>query len=466
MKKEFVAFIMLLLVLSTASCSNDSANASLEAADILLVNGTVVIADSRGSVIENAVVAVRNGEIIACGTADTSTNYEAAETIDVKGKIIMPGLINTHTHAAMTIFRGFADDLVLQDWLENYIWPAEGKYINEETVRLGTLLAIAEMIRSGTTTFADMYFFENTVGEVAREAGIRVLLGESLIDFSTPNAATPEEGLEYTEMLLQKWQNDSLVKVSVALHSPYTCSPELLKSGKELADKYRVPLQIHVSETESEVNDIMTRFGFTPFGYLENLGILGDNIVAAHCVHLTDDDIRLIVERKVGVSHNLQSNLKLASGISPIPDLSYSGAEIGLATDGASSNNDLNMFEEMDLTAKVHKAIRKDATVLDAQTVVEMATIGGAKVLGMDNRIGSVEVGKRADLIIIDTNKPHLTPMFNPYSHIVYAVDGADVETVIIDGKIVMRDYKLLTIDENEIMEQVRELAAQIKADL
>lgn len=458
-KYIFVLLIALgILIVSGAKFIN-----SHEEVDVLIVNGTIVSMDSNRTILEPGTVAIKDGKIVAAETIGfPRSELKAKETIDATGKLVMPGLINTHTHAAMTIFRGYADDLPLMEWLQNYIWPAEAKYINADTVRLGTQLAAVEMIRSGTTTFNDMYFFEDEVAKAAKEIGIRAVVGEGLLDFPTPNKKTASEGLDYTEMLIKKWRNDPLITVAVAPHSPYTCSAELLKSAKNLSDKYGVPLHIHVSETEQELNDSRNKHGLTPFEYLDSLGFLGDNVIAAHSVHLTANDIQLIAARKVGVSHNPESNMKLASGVAPIPELLNAGAKIGLGTDGAASNNDLNMFEEMDTTAKLHKVFRKNSSVVDAKSVVEMATIGGARVLGLEKEIGSIEEGKRADVIIIDLDKPHLTPMYNPYSQIVYAVDGADVETVIIEGRIVMRDHKILTADEEKIIQDMQALAAKI----
>jgi 5-methylthioadenosine/S-adenosylhomocysteine deaminase len=321
------------------------------------------------------------------------------------------------------------------------------------------------MIRSGTTTFNDMYFFEDEVAKAAKEAGIRAVVGEALFDFPTPNKKTPQEGLEYTEMLIRKWRDDPLITVSMAPHAPFTCSPEVLKAAKNFSDKYNVPLHIHLSETEKEVNYIQKKYDLTPVKYLDSLGVLGDNVIAAHCVHLTEEDIQLIVQRKVGVAHDPESNMKLAIGVAPIPDLLDAGAKIGLGTDGAASNNDLNMFEEMGTAAKLHKVFRHDPTVVDAQTVVEMATIGGARILGLDDQIGSIEEGKRADIIIVNNNKPHMIPLYNHYSHIVYVADGADVETVIIEGRIVMQNNKILTISEEEIIQDIRVLAARINEE-
>jgi 5-methylthioadenosine/S-adenosylhomocysteine deaminase len=464
MKKRY-SLIFTLIVSTLTVCVYGQAQ-DHSTIDLLITNGMVITMNPARTVLGNGTIAINDGVILAVETSNDAlkNKFKAKKVLNAKGKLVIPGLINTHTHAAMTIFRGFADDLPLQEWLENHIWPAETKYIDAKTVRIGTRLAIIEMIRSGTTTFNDMYFFEDEVAKVAKEIGIRAVVGEGIIDFPTPNNKTPEKGLEYTEKLIQKWQNDPLITVAVACHAPYTCSPDLLKKTKALSDKYGVPYHIHVSETKTEVDDIQKKYGFTPVGYLENLGILDDNVIAAHAVHLTKKDIELMVKQKVGMSHNPASNMKLASGIAPVPDLLANGAEVGLGTDGAASNNDLNMFEEMDITAKLHKVIKNDPTVMNAKSVLEIATIGGAKVLGLDDQVGSLEKGKKADIVIIDLNKPHLTPFYNSYSHIVYAVDAADVETVIVNGKVIMEDRKLLTVDEEKAMQELQALADQIKA--
>jgi 5-methylthioadenosine/S-adenosylhomocysteine deaminase len=466
MKRKYIYVFLLVFGLLVVSYVHYQFNNNCKIVDILIINGTVITMDSNRTILESGTIVINDGAIVAVGASESlKSKFKAKETINVNGKIVMPGLINTHTHAAMVIFRGFADDLPTLEWLENYIWPAEAKYINAEVVRLGTLLAIAEMIRSGTTTFNDMYFFEDEVAKAAKEAGIRAVIGETLLDFPTPNKKTPQLGLKYTEMLIRKWRDDPLITVAVAPHAPYTCSPEVLIAAKNLSDKYNVPFHIHLSETKNEVNGIKKKYGLTPVEYLDNLGILGDNVIAAHCVHLTEKDIQLIVRRKVGVAHNPESNMKLASGVAPIPDLLSAGANIGLGTDGAASNNDLNMFEEMDTAAKLHKLFCHDPTVIDARTVVEMATIGGARILGLDEQIGSIEIGKRADVIIINTNNPHLVPLYDPYSQIAYTIDGADVETVIIEGKIVMRNHEILTISKEKIIQDVRVLSARIKED-
>jgi 5-methylthioadenosine/S-adenosylhomocysteine deaminase len=433
-------------------------------ADLIIENGTILTMDPQRRIIDSGSVAIRDGEISSIGPSDSLKETDACERIDAQGGIVMPGLINTHTHAAMTIFRGFADDLHLKEWLEEHIWPAEERFVTPENVRIGTRLAIAEMIRSGTTTFNDMYFFEDEVAAEASKAGIRAVVGEVLLDFPTPSIKDPKDSMKITEDLINKWKGNPLIKVAVAPHSPYACSPAILRESKKLSEKHRIPMHTHLSETEKELEEMQKRSGNSPVEHLESLDILGPRVIAAHCVHLSDRDMDIISKRGVGVSHNPESNMKLASGVAPIPDLLESGVPVGLGTDGAASNNDLNMFEEMGTAARLHKVFRKDPTVLDARTVVEMATINGARSLGLHDRIGSLEVGKKADIIIIDHNKVHTTPIYNPYSHIVYSITGHDVETVIINGRVVMRNRSLLTLDEKEAIERVRELSKSISS--
>ena len=432
-------------------------------ADLLITDGTVVTMDPSMRVMEKGALAIKEGKIAAIGTTAEITRDWRGKRIKAQNSIIMPGLINTHTHAPMTLFRGLSDDQPLKIWLEQYIWPAEAEFVDAETVRIGTELAAAEMIRSGTTTINDMYFYMDVVGKVMERAGMRAVIGESLIDFPTPNGKTPDEGLAYTRELIAKWKGHDRIHVAVSTHSPYTCSPELLKKAKALADEFDLGLQIHLSETVNEVNTIQERYGATPVGHLHKLGLLYDGLMAAHGVHLTDADRKLLAEHKVGVSHNPESNMKLASGAAPVPELLAIKAEVGLGTDGAASNNDLDMFEAMDSAAKLQKVMRGDPSLLNARDVVRMATIGGAEVLGLDDQIGSLEAGKQADIIIIPLNKPHLTPMYDPYSLLVYAVSGGDVDTVMVQGKILMENGKLKTLDEASILKEARQTAARIR---
>jgi 5-methylthioadenosine/S-adenosylhomocysteine deaminase len=429
-------------------------------ADILIKNGTVLTMDPQRTVIEKGFLCIRGDTLSAVAKGDPH-EIRADKTIDAKGGLILPGLINGHTHAAMTLFRGLADDLPLMDWLNHYIFPVESR-MDREFVRTGTLLACAEMILSGTTTFCDMYLFEEEVAQAAQAAGMRCLVGEVLYDFPSPNYGPIEQGLKYTESLIRKWQGHPLVSIAVEPHAVYTCSPDLLVRANRLSLQYKVPLIIHVAESASEIEAVKKKYGRKPFEHLESLGVLGPHVIADHCVHLDEAEIQRMVRHDVKAITNPESNMKLASGISPVPRLLAQGITVGLGTDGCASNNNLDLFEEMDTTAKLHKVGAMDPTVLDAFTVLRMATLSGAKALGMADRIGSLEAGKRADVIVLDTHKPHLTPMYNPYSHLVYAAKGSDVTHSVINGKLVMEDRRLLTLDLRDVLRHAEEMSEKV----
>jgi 5-methylthioadenosine/S-adenosylhomocysteine deaminase len=430
--------------------------------DLIIKNGTILTMDAKNSILENGFIAIRGDGISHMGTGDISS-IKAAKIIDAKGGLVLPGLVNGHTHAAMTLFRGLADDLPLMQWLENYIFPAERK-MDAEFVYTGTQLALAEMILSGTTTFCDMYLFEEEVATAAKKAGVRCLAGEVLYDFPSPNYGSVENGLAYTESLIQKWRNDPIVSIAVEPHSLFTCSPELLTASNELASKHGVPLIIHVAETLNEVLEIKKKYAKTPIEHLESLGLLGPHLTADHCVHLEPSDIETMAEHGVKVVHNPESNMKLASGIAPVPELIKQGVTVGLGTDGCASNNNLDLFSEMDTAAKLHKVHAMDPTVVDAVSVLRMATIEGARALGLQDITGSLEAGKKADVIVIDTQKPHLTPVYNAVSTLVYAASGNDVTHSVINGKLVMEDRNLLTLDLDEIIARSREKSFRVKA--
>jgi 5-methylthioadenosine/S-adenosylhomocysteine deaminase len=372
----------------------------------------------------------------------------------------MAGLVNAHIHAPMTLFRGLADDLPLKTWFEEYIFPAEGKWVNKEFVYWGTLLACAEMIRCGTTTFADGYFFEGEVARATAQSGMRALLAEGVLNFPAPDSPSAEESLKNIEKFIEEYSHSALIRPTLFAHTAYTCSPDLLKRCRHLADRYGVPLITHLSETRSEIEEVSKKYGRRPVDHLENLGLFSSPLIACHCVWLTEEEMDLLARRRVRVVHNLESNMKLASGVAPVPELLSRGVVVGLGTDGCASNNNLDLFQEMDFVAKLHKVHRLDPTVMPAQTVLEMATLGGARALGME--IGSLEVGKKADVILLELNKPHLQPVYNIVSHLVYSATGADVRDVIIDGKLVMENRKLLTLDEGEILYQAKEWGQKI----
>jgi 5-methylthioadenosine/S-adenosylhomocysteine deaminase len=435
------------------------------AVDLLISGGLVVTLNDSWTLIEDGAVAVADGQIVAVGAAsDLIPAYPAAEQIDARGHAVMPGLINCHTHAPMTLFRGLADDLPLEVWLHEHIWPAEAWAVKPEMVTWGTLLAAAEMIRSGTTLFTDMYFFEDDIGRAAKTAGIRAVLGEALVDFPSPNGKSAADGLAYTADLLSKWAGDPLVRVSVQPHSPYAASADLLVKAKELAKCHGALYLTHVAETASEVAEMRAKTGRTPAAFLDELGVLDRNTVFAHGVHLTSEDIALIAERGTGVAHCPQSNLKLASGTAPLLAFQQAGVRVGLGTDGAASNNDLSMWGEINAAALLHKLVNNDPTAADARTVVWLATRGGADLLGLGDQLGSLEAGKQADVILIDLEQPHLVPLYDIYSHLAYAVTKGDVTTVVIAGRVVMRDRRLVTLDEGEVLAHAREIAAGIGA--
>ena len=434
-----------------------------KSADILVINGTLLTLDASHTEITDGAVAINRDRIAAIGSVNDFSDWSASRVIDARGGIILPGLINTHTHAAMTCFRGLADDLQLMNWLNDHIFPAEAK-LDDQKVYLGTLLACAEMIMSGTTCFCDMYLFEDAVARAARKAGIRAVVGEVLYDFDSPNYGPIEKGFEYTQRLIDTWQADPLISIAVEPHSTYLCAPELLKRAFKLTQSFSLPLVIHLSESKSEVQQIKERYGRTPVEHLAELGILAPNVLACHCVELTENDIHLLQQFDVKVAHNAESNMKLASGVAPIPTLLNRGICVGLGTDGCASNNNLDLLLEMDTVAKLHKAQTLDPTSMDAVTVLKMATIEAARALGLDRRIGSLEAGKKADLIIIDTNKPHLTPMYSPVSHLVYAAMGSDVSTSIINGTVVMENGVLKTLDLEKVMDDVNRIAKEIMA--
>jgi len=417
--------------------------------------------DPACPVIENATIHVRGDTIVHVGNP-TSPPGAAREIIDAQGGLILPGLVNGHTHAAMTLFRGLADDLPLMDWLNQYIFPAESR-MDDDFVYRGSLLACAEMILSGTTTFCDMYLFEDQVARAAAASGLRAVVGEVLYDFPSPNYGELENGFRYTEMLIEKWADDPLVTIAVEPHSLFTCHPSLLTRANDLAVEAGIPLNIHVAETLSEVADIRDKYGKTPVEHLASLGLLGPHLIAAHAVHVTDADIEQLAAHGVRVVVNPESNMKLASGIAPVPKLRARGVTVGLGTDGCASNNNLDLLAEMDTAAKVQKVVSLDPTVMDARTVCKMATIEGARALGLDHIIGSLETGKKADIIVVDTDRPHLTPMYNPFSHLVYAAKGNDVIHSIINGRVVMKDRKLGTLDTEAVMRHAREKANQVR---
>ncbi|MEW6594908.1 MAG: amidohydrolase [Thermodesulfobacteriota bacterium] len=434
-----------------------------EQADLLVSGSHLLPMDEAGQVVAEGAVAICGDTIVAVGkAAELAARYPRAKRLHTPYGLIMPGLINTHTHAPMACFRGLADDLPLMTWLTEYIFPAESK-LTREIVYHSTLLSIAEMIKSGTTSFCDMYLFAREVAAAAKASGMRAWIGEVLYDFPSPNYGEPENGFAYVEELFAHYQGDRCITITADPHAVYTCSPALLQRLHTMAERHEALYVIHLSETKDEVAGCLKQYGVRPVAHLDRLGVLDGRVVADHCVELTSEEIDLLAERGVRVAHCPESNLKLASGIAPVPELLAAGAIVGLGTDGAASNNDVDMFGEMDTAAKIHKVHRLDPTLMSAETVVAMATRGGAKVLGAETMIGSLEVGKKADLIVLDLDQPHLTPLYHIPSHLVYAARGGDVVHSVINGQVVMQDRRLLTLDEPVILAKANEIAAQIQ---
>jgi 5-methylthioadenosine/S-adenosylhomocysteine deaminase len=436
--------------------------------DLIVAGGTIVSMDGARTIYDDGAVAVKGDTIVAVGPrSEIESKYLTSQTIDAKGKLVLPGFINGHTHVPMTLFRGLHDDVTLNDWLYKYIFPAEKLNVNEEFVRWGTRLAAAEQIRAGVTTFADMYYFEDAVAEETKAAGMRGVLGETFIDFPAPDNKNEAAMLAYTETYLKKWQGDPLIHAAVAPHSIYTCSQNTLQDAAALARKYHAPILIHTAEMKKEWDDSLKNNGMSPVQYLDKIGVLGPDVVSAHCIYVDEADRKTLAQRQVGCVHNPSSNMMLASGVSPVAEMRAAGVAVGLGTDGpAGSNNDLNLMEEMDLAAKLAKITKMDPLALNAKAVVEMATIEGARALHMEKEIGSLESGKKADLILVSLDEPNAVPMYDVYAQLAYALKGSDVDTVVIGGRVVMRDRKLLTVNEEQAMAKAREYKKTIAASL
>ena len=432
--------------------------------DLIVYNATVVTMDGAGRVLPRGAVAIRGRDIVAVEAADAiASRFIAKNTLDAGGQLVLPGLVNTHTHAPMVLYRGLADDLALMEWLQKYIFPAEAKTVSPEFVRAGTRLAALEMIQSGTTTFTDMYYFEDEIARATRAAGLRGVLGQTVIQFPVADAKTPEEGLTRAEAFLKEFASDELIVPAIAPHAMYTLEGKTLKAVRALSDKYNAPVLIHLAETTDESTTSMTRHKMSPARYLDSLDFWSPRTLAAHGVWLSAADIGILAKRKVSVSHNPESNMKLASGVAKVPALRSAGVAVGLGTDGAASNNDLDMFEAMRQAAFLHKLTSNDPRTLPAKAVLEMATIEGARALGMQDRIGSLEAGKRADLIVVSMAGARQTPMYDPLSHLVYVARGDDVQTMIVNGKVLMQERKVLTLDEAEVIKEANLFAAKVR---
>jgi len=436
--------------------------------DLILTGGTVVTMNGPRDVWQDGAVAVSGTDVVAVGPAvEVQMAYEAETTVDCRGKLVIPGLVNTHTHVPMSLLRGLADDLRLDVWLLGYMMPVEREFVGEEFCTWGTLLSCAEMIRSGTTCFCDMYYYAHKVASAADKAGLRAVVGETVLQFPSPDAASYDESLAYGKEFIEEWRGHELIVPAIAPHSLYTSTEEILHQSASLARQYNVPLVTHFSETAIEVEESRKAHGKTPVEYAEAMGLLEADVVGAHCVHVTDREIRLLARRRVGVAHNPTSNLKLASGVAPVLRMRDAGVVVGIGTDGPGSNNDQDMFEEMRLAALLPKGMSSDPTALPAEEAFAMATIEGAKAIKMDRLIGSLEPGKRADIVVVDLQVAHLTPLYrlstgNVYSHLVYAAKGSDVSHVWVNGRQLLQDRQLLTLDEPAICTQANSIASEI----
>lgn len=435
------------------------------AVSLLVIGGTVVTGNASHDVFTPGAIAIDGTTIVDVGTVEAlDARYAGAERLEVRDDIILPGLINTHTHAPMVMYRGLADDLALMDWLQKYIFPAEAKTVSPEFVRVGTRLAVLEMIESGTTTYADMYYFEEEIAKATKEAGLRAVLGQTIIQFPVADARTPSEGLARTEAFIKAFRDDDLIVPAVAPHSMYTLDQASLTASVALARRYGVPVLIHLAETEDEVKIAREQHNATPVGFLESIGFFGPRTLAAHGVWVTDEDMAILARRRVGVSHNPESNMKLASGSAPVTTYLEANVALGLGTDGAASNNDLDMFEAMRQAGFLAKLTTRDPTAVPARTALDMATIGGARALGMDALIGSIEKGKRADIITVSTSSARHTPLYDAVSHLVYTTRGDDVRTTIVNGQVLMRDRRVLTLDKASVIADANRAAIAVRA--
>jgi 5-methylthioadenosine/S-adenosylhomocysteine deaminase len=457
----------ILFILLFAFAAGGGGATHAKEADILITGGTVVT--MAGPNIADGSVVISGGKIVAVGpSSKIDSQYHAKTTIHARGAAVMPGFVNAHTHIPMTLFRGIADDRDLMDWLTHFIFPAEAKNVTADFVKWGARLGAIEMIRSGTTTFADMYYFESDEARETKAAGLRGVLGETLIDFPVADNKTWDDAVRYCRAYVKQWKGDRLITPALAPHAPFTVSEEHLKQVRALATELGVPILIHVSETKNELQQVAEKHnGMTPGQYLESIGFLGDDVVAAHGVWLTPDEIKTFAQRKTGVTHCPESNEMLASGVAPVAAMRAAGVDVGLGTDGpAGSNNNLDMIEEMASAARLQKVMRGDPKALSARDVLEMATIGGARVLNMSDKIGTLEAGKRADVIVIDLTDAKTQPVYSVESAIVYAADGASVRDTICDGKILMRNRKVLTVDVPATLAKAKEYRDKVVKSL
>jgi 5-methylthioadenosine/S-adenosylhomocysteine deaminase len=459
MKRVFTLLLLVTAVVAAAGAQPDRRGVAL-----VVIGGTVLTQNASRAMLSPGAIAIDGTDIVEIGTPDAiAAKYRAAETVDARDEIVLPGLINTHTHAPMVMYRGLADDLALMDWLQKYIFPAEAKTVSPEFVRTGTRLAALEMIESGTTTYADMYYFEEDIAKATREAGLRGVLGQTVIQFPVADASTPAESLARAERFIKAFKDDALIVPAVAPHAMYTNDKATLLACADLGRRYGVPVIIHLAETEDEVRIAREQYKLTPTAYLESIGFWGPRTLAAHGVWVNDDDIQILKRRGIGVSHNPESNMKLASGTAPLTKYLAAGVALGLGTDGAASNNDLDMFEAMRQASFLAKHASHDPTAVPARAALDLATIGGARAMGMERLIGSLEPGKRADLITVSMRATRQTPSYDATSHLVYVTRGDDVRTTIVNGKVLMKDRQVRTLDRASVIAEANRLAATVR---
>ncbi|QQU39432.1 amidohydrolase [Morganella morganii] len=444
--------------LLAAACSAYAA----DPADLMITDGTVLTMNPENTVFEHGTVVVSDGKIVAVGGPELTAKYQAKKVLDVKGDIVMPGLINTHTHGSMTVFRSLGDDV--PDRLHRYIFPLENKLVSRDMVRTGANLANIEMIKGGVTTYADMYYFEDEVAKTVDKAGLRAVLGETIINFPVADAQTPEEGIAYAVRFINKYKDHPRIIPAFAPHAPYTNTTENLQKITALSEELNVPVMIHLAETDREKEEIAKRTGGkSPVQYMADIGVLNNRLLAAHVIMADENDLNLLKKYDVGVAHNISANTKSAKGVAPVTQMLEKGIRTGLGTDGPMSSNTLTTMNELNLVGKIHKLETKNRAAMPPLTVVEMATMGSARALHMDDKIGSLETGKLADIIVVDTKAPNMVPVYSPYAALVYGANGANVRHTIVDGVILMEDRQLLTVNENEIIQDAQRFAEKVR---
>ncbi|MGL6002333.1 MAG: amidohydrolase [Plesiomonas sp.] len=453
---------VLALAIAAASAAVSFASYAAEKADLMITDATVLTMNAENRVFEQGTVVVKGNKIVAVGGPEIAKQYEATTVLDVDGDIVMPGLINTHTHASMTVFRSLADDV--PDRLHRYIFPLENKMVSRDMVRVGANLANVEMIKGGVTTYADMYYFEDEVAKTVDKAGMRAILGESVIKFPVADAKNADEGIQYAVNFIQQYKNHPRITPAFAPHAPYTNTTEHLQKIAKLSQELDVPVMIHLAETDREQEEIVKRTGGkSPVQYMADIGALNNKVLAAHAIMVDEKDIDLLKKYDVGVAHNMSANIKSAKGVAPVTQMLEKGVRVGLGTDGPMSGNTLTTMDELGQVAKVHKLATKDRAAMPPLTVVEMATMGSARALHMEDKIGSLENGKLADVIVVDTKAPNMVPMYNPFAALVYGAYGANVRHTIVDGKVLMQDRKVLTLDEDAVRKEAMAFADKVR---